>query len=195
MNGIMHRKIVLFRSDLFHKSNVGSDLQRSKIITDLYNLKNTSKEIDNSNTGCIRLFKPQLEIHWLYDEIYQLISKAIDFYDEEDIIFKSKRKDNIDITYWANINSKGSRNVFHSHKENNFSLIYYVQAEGTGALRFANHSNLLGDCNNTSPFVRDFEIFPKNGDLFLWPSYVPHEVETNMSNVDRINLAFNINLT
>ena len=54
MNGIMHRKIVLFRSDLFHKSNVGSDLQRSKIITDLYNLKNTSKEIDNTNTGCIR---------------------------------------------------------------------------------------------------------------------------------------------
>lgn len=194
MNGIMLRQITLFRADLFHKPNIGTDEQISQIITELYRLKETLTEIDNSNPGCVRLLNPKIEISWLYKEVHQLVSKAIDFYDKEDIIFKSKRKDTIDITHWANINSKGSRNVFHSHKENNFSLIYYLQAEGTGSLRFVNQSNILGDCNNTSPYVRDFEIFPKNGDLFLWPSWVPHEVETNLSNIDRINLAFNVTL-
>lgn len=190
----MHRQTTLFRADLFHKENIGTTEQRIELIKELKAASSNLEEIDMSNPGCQRIYKSCKNIEWLYKEIDQLLSSAIDFYQKEDTIFKSHSKERKKTYYWANINSPGSRNVFHSHKENTFSLVYYLQAGETGALRFVNSSNILGDCNPISPFSRDFEVHPKEGDLFLWPSWVPHEVETNQSNIERINLVFNITL-
>ena len=52
----------------------------------------------------------------------------------------------------------------------------------------------MHDCNQKTPFVRDFTIEPKDGDLLVWPAWVPHFVEENKSNKQRINIATNINL-
>ena len=43
--------------------------------------------------------------------------------------------------------------------------------------------------------IRSYGVTPKDGDLFIWPGWVPHQVEENKSNQQRINLAFSINLT
>ena len=36
---------------------------------------------------------------------------------------------------------------------------------------------------------------PNDGDLIIWPGWIPHEVEENPASHERINFAFNINLT
>ena len=70
-----------------------------------------------------------------------------------------------------------------------FSFLYYVQATDTGSLILRNPSNLMVECNPQSPFVRAFSYPPEDGDLILFPSWIPHEVNTNKSNIQRINIA------
>ena len=94
---------------------------------------------------------------------------------------------------WANINYRYAYNRYHEHSNCLWAGIYYVQAEGTGNLMFYNPANTLQQCNPNSPFIRKTGIIPKDGMLILWPGWVPHEVEENKSNQQRINLAWGIN--
>ena len=73
-----------------------------------------------------------------------------------------------------------------------FVGLYYIDAEGTGDLIFHNPINLVSDCNPKSPFVRTVSYPPKNGNLLLWPAWVPHEVEINNSDRYRINIYLRI---
>ena len=100
----------------------------------------------------------------------------------------------IHLSIWTNVNEPGSTNDIHSHKIANFACTYNLQTAGTGYLTFKNPANLLNDCSVQSPFVRDFKIEPKDGDLLIWPAWVPHYVEENKSNKQRINIATNITL-
>ena len=60
-------------------------------------------------------------------------------------------------------------NVIHSHKEDAWSGIYYVQSEGTGNLVFHKSSKYYYQhCNTKSPFTRKTGIQPKDGMLVLW---------------------------
>jgi uncharacterized protein (TIGR02466 family) len=183
--------ITLFRSDIFIESNVGSLDQRADIISQIKQKQiKFSKGMKNSNEGCYRISTPCTDINWLLNKIDVILNHAIEFYADQDSMFK--RNLPVNINYWANINSVGSRNNMHSHKSESFSAVYYLQATGTGELRFPNPANLLGDCSRTSPFIRDFFLDPKDGDLVLWPSWMMHEVESNLSSKERINLAFDI---
>jgi uncharacterized protein (TIGR02466 family) len=149
-----------------------------------------------SNPGCFRIDKPDINIGWLFDEINVLLVEAVKFYKQEDTIFsKLPISTDATVTWWANINAPGSRNILHTHKEDEFSCVYYLQGTDTGDLRFPNPANILGDCAKTSPFTRDFLFAPNDGDLILFPSWLPHEVEPNLSNRDRINIAFNFKVT
>ena len=50
------------------------------------------------------------------------------------------------------------------------------------------------DCNQKSPYIRNVKVEPQDGDLLIWPAWVPHLVERNESNKQRINIAINIKL-
>ena len=192
----MIKQVPLFHADLLHKTNVGTLEQRADLIKQIKKKQNEFPAGSaDSNPGCWRLSEPCTDINWLFDEINGMLTQAIDLYADKDKVFtRFARCEEISVSYWANVNQPGSRNTFHTHKEDHFSLCYYLQAEGTGNLRMVNHINILGDCNKTAPFVRDVSIAPKDGDLFLWPAWVPHEVEANLSDKERINLVFNIKL-
>lgn len=189
-------KRTAFRAEIFTNCDVGTPEQRAEIIKQLKSYQNHCTGMGFSNPGCFRIDKPNINIGWLFDEISVLLSEAVKFYQQEDRIF-SKLEINKDaiVTWWANINQPGSRNTFHTHKEDEFSCVYYLQGTETGDLRFPNPANLLGDCSKTSPFTRDFLFAPNDGDLILFPSWLPHEVEPNLSNKERINLAFNFKVT
>lgn len=185
----------LFRSDIFVQSNVGSLADRQTLISQIQQLKHSTPEMGFSNPGCYRMDFPLETIGWLSDKISVLLHEAVAFYSVEDPIFnKIKKTSNAKLVAWANINAPGSRNTMHTHKEDDFSGVYYLQATDCGDLRFPNPANILGDCGKTSPFMRDFSFAPKDGDLIIWPSWLAHEVEPNLSNRERINLAFNIRI-
>lgn len=185
--------IPLCRADVF-KTNVGTTDQIQDLITEILELKQDNPEgISKSNDGCWRYNNPCKDIDWLMHYILNLLDDAVDFYNNHDKIFNSRSKNNlVQVDYWANVNEPNSRNSIHAHKQAQFSAVYYLQVSGTGALKFTNPVNILSDCNTGSPFTADVAIEPTEGDLILWPSWMPHEVGTNFSDKQRINLAFDL---
>lgn len=192
----MISKRIAFRADIFTKDNVGTDSQRADVVAGLRQYQTQGNGMNFSNPGCFRIDKPNINIGWLFEEINVLLVEAVKFYQQEDTVFsRLEITKDATVNWWANINAPGSRNTFHTHKEDEFSCVYYLQGTDTGDLRFPNPANLLGDCAKTSPFTRDFLFAPTDGDLILFPSWMPHEVEPNLSNRERINIAFNFKIT
>ena len=101
---------------------------------------------------------------------------------------------------WAIVNEKGAMNQKHHHSNSDLSAAYYVTAkEGCGNIIFydprpgkvykhpySKEPNLL---NTTTNGVK-----PETGMLILFPSYLEHSVDANISDNKRIVISFNISL-
>ena len=101
---------------------------------------------------------------------------------------------------WAIINEKGAWNQKHQHSNSDISAAYYVTAhEGCGDIVFydprparvykrpiAKHPNKLNGTVNS--------IKPEAGMLVLFPSYLDHSVNPNVSDKKRIVISFNLSL-
>ena len=189
----------LYYCDLFTKKNVGTKKQRKDLLDKIHYLKkNNIGEADGSNKDCFRsTYEYGEELDWLREVIRDFVVEISKFYGDCDKIFRdtvSQETQQCDLSIWTNVNEPGSTNDIHTHKDFNFACTYNLQTEGTGNLVFSNPANLLSDCNQKSPFIRNYKIEPKDGDLLIWPAWVPHYVEENKSNKQRINIATNINL-
>ena len=112
-----------------------------------------------------------------------------------------KEKQTIKISnMWAIINTGGSTNSRHHHGNSTISGAYYVRApKDCGDIVFydprpgpvykhpiAKSPNILNASVNS--------IKPEEGMLILFPSYLEHSVNPNLSNKKRIVISFNINL-
>lgn len=187
--------ITLYEAVLHTASNVGTDTQITGLLDKISFIRDTTSAL-NTNENCWRSEHKYNDIDWLLKEITTNVFHAIEYYSTKDTVFSQAlhkyNKKNLQIFYWTNINQPLSRNVMHSHKSAVFSGVYYVQGSDTGALRIVNPANMLGECNSLSPFTRDFYYTPRDRDLILWPSWLPHEVEVNTSSKERINIAYDI---
>ena len=112
-----------------------------------------------------------------------------------------KQKQSININnMWAIINTGGSANLRHQHGNSTISGAYYVRApKNSGDIVFydprpapvytypkAVNPNLLNAQVNG--------ISPKEGALVLFPSYLDHSVNENLSDEERIVISFNISI-
>ena len=112
-----------------------------------------------------------------------------------------KEKQSVKISnMWAIINTGGSTNSRHQHGNSTISAAYYVRApKNCGDIVFydprpapvfyyptALSSNLLNAQVNS--------VTPKEGALILFPSYVDHSVNENLSNNERIVISFNVTI-
>ncbi len=112
-----------------------------------------------------------------------------------------KEKQTVSINnMWAIINIGGSANLRHQHGNSTISGAYYVRApEKSGDIVFydprpapvysypvAKNPNLLNAQING--------INPKEGALVLFPSYLDHSVNENLSDSERIVISFNITI-
>ena len=191
--GIAH----LYHSDLFKKSDVGTKKQRKDLLDKIHFLKkNNINSADESTEGCFRsTYRYGEELNWLRDEVSNFTQSICKYYVEQDQKLKmhmTEQTQQTHLSIWTNVNEPGSTNVLHSHKGVSFACTYNLQTEGTGNLVFKNPANLLNDCHIKSPFTRNYKLEPKDGDLLVWPSWVPHEVEINNSDKQRINIAINV---
>ena len=99
---------------------------------------------------------------------------------------------------WANVSPKYAYNNFHTHPNSLWSGVYYVQCpKDCGKIRFSNRS-----CNDVQPiYNKDKELSPHQWDfmyhepfegrLILFPSNLGHDVQQNLSDVERISISFN----
>lgn len=195
----MKEPAILFKADFFSYANVGTPEQRQEIIQQLLNLKASgAKDINamSNNQGCWRISHPIKDCKWLNDAVATIVSEAFTYYTNIPGSRIAMYKDPSEVTIgsWCNINEKYARNVYHSHKKSIFACVFYLQGTDTGNLILTNPANVLNDCSDFAPFTRDFLFSPKDGDLILWPAWVPHEVEPNMSDRQRINIVFDIDI-
>ncbi len=101
---------------------------------------------------------------------------------------------------WAIINKGGAANARHHHGNSAISAAYYVRApKNSGDIVFYDprpapiyyHPNSK-NVNSLNAMVNS--VSPVEGALVLFPSYLDHSVNANLSDEERIVISFNINL-
>ena len=111
------------------------------------------------------------------------------------------KKNKIEIpNIWSIINKRGSSNAMHIHSNSYISAAYYVKApEKCGDIVFYDprQSRLvrkpkISKLNNLNG--EEVNIKPTDGLLVLFPSYLYHSVNENLSNEERIVISFNVDL-
>jgi uncharacterized protein (TIGR02466 family) len=100
---------------------------------------------------------------------------------------------------WVNFNdSRNCMNTEHIHGET-FSGVFYLQApEESGRLVLKNPgmNRMWNGCNLTqskNQFTGEMiKIEPEEGSIVIFPSYLPHLVEPNNHDEERISISFNV---
>lgn len=89
---------------------------------------------------------------------------------------------------WGNINYKHCFNRPHIHGETLAGVFYLKVPENSGRLVLCNPA-----VRSEGKFVResDYSITPKDFSLIIFPSWLEHYVEPNLSNEKRISISFN----
>tara|TARA_B100000035_G_scaffold315166_1_gene334213 strand:- start:2372 stop:2974 length:603 start_codon:yes stop_codon:yes gene_type:complete len=101
---------------------------------------------------------------------------------------------------WAIINKKDDFNVIHIHPNCYLSAAYYVKApKNCGRFQVENPNAAkkytfpeIENKNELNVEVAGIDI--SEGDLFIFPSYLPHKVGKNESDDDRIVISFNVDI-
>jgi uncharacterized protein (TIGR02466 family) len=125
--------------------------------------------------------------------INDLAQHALDFANimSENLGLKNVYK-NVD--FWINVNKENSYNVVHGHPRADLSLVYYVKVNKlNGELTLmrsdgAHHTLLY----KNRPQQLRYSIQPITGRMYCFPAHILHYVTTNLSEEDRISIAFNV---
>ena len=121
----------------------------------------------------------------------------------------SRQGDLVLTNFWINISGKGSLNTPHTHSGLTYSGVYFfkVPKEMRGG-RFLFYRNFNEADFISTEYMGAFKegyqlqgydfpintISPKENMLVVFPSWVPHAVEINLSDEERISLSFNFKL-
>ena len=105
---------------------------------------------------------------------------------------------------WININKKNNFNRLHNHPECDLSGVLWINIpKGSGNLEFESpHSFTAYSVVNSysEKFKLDsynypgYKMYPKEGSMLVFPSYLEHMVKPNESDEDRISVSFNLDI-
>ncbi len=101
---------------------------------------------------------------------------------------------------WANVNNTHSSNHVHHHPNSLLSGVYYLQTpENCGSIFFydprVGSQMLVPPLLQGTPWTREkVRITPEPGKMVIFPSWLWHGVEPNMSQDERISISFNIGI-
>lgn len=192
-------KETVFFPQLCWETNILDTINNEELINFAYETQEKDEGITISNSlgyhssylnvsnGCDDRLKS------LLDEIIPLVRQII-----EDKFYIDPKSKVFSIDSWININPKYSYNNQHTHGGNVLlSIVYYAKVpKDSGNFYFklesskADKINSLGiDKSNIFSTYREF--LPQKGDLLIFPGWVDHGVNQNISEEDRISYAFN----
>jgi uncharacterized protein (TIGR02466 family) len=99
---------------------------------------------------------------------------------------------------WLNEMTSGATHELHNHYGSNFSGCFYVQVpENSGFITF---ETLLSRYDRAPLEVKEYKVFNssewnatvKQGELFLWESFVKHQVKPTAYKGKRLSIAFDV---
>ena len=104
------------------------------------------------------------------------------------------------VTAWANVNEDGHYNRHHTHANNHWSGVYYVDlgepdaaVTPNGAIEFIDPRPAVGVCEIPgAAAVTTWTLQPEAGELLLFPSWLRHGVLPFHGAGQRISIAFNL---
>lgn len=106
---------------------------------------------------------------------------------------------------WANINKKNNSNRVHTHGRSDWSIAYYLtdvpQEMGTiffedpVAQRFTNGAQGVFIDSPSFENQNTIEFTPYEGQLYIFPSWLPHGVRQNQSEKARISMSANFTIS
>ena len=160
---------------------------KGRIVTNRGNNSYQSNNLDFSlENKKLKLYKLMQTVDLLVQNIYMGIWQG-------DIILANA---------WLNINRKGAFNVPHIHDESVLSgCIYLKVPSNSGSLSIEKNYNEQFIYSNIGKVKKDnpqphitatrMYIAPEEGEVIVFPSHIPHQVDPNESDEDRISIAFN----
>ena len=100
---------------------------------------------------------------------------------------------------WANVNPKGGMNRAHIHPNSLWSGVYYVKAnKNSGHLKIDDPRSIasmsrprLKEKQHPIRLWRETSFEPKVGRLIMFPAWLVHAVDPNLSDELRISVSFN----
>ena len=105
---------------------------------------------------------------------------------------------------WININNKGNSNSMHLHMRCDLAGVFYLKVpKNSGRLKFVSPHDYLyygeRECykeefKNSLSHYSDCSREPTEGEIYIFPSSLYHEVTPSESRQDRISVGFNIKL-
>ena len=101
---------------------------------------------------------------------------------------------------WSVINKKNSSNLRHTHPNCILSAAYYVKApKNSGKIKFWDPKEVKtmrypSIQKLTELSAESVKYEPEPGILFIFPAYLHHAVEENLSDEDRIVISFNVDI-
>ena len=102
---------------------------------------------------------------------------------------------NITVTnVWANMLKKGEYHFLHSHNEHTMSGAYYLQVpENSGQIYFRDPRPQTNSW--TQKFIDNGNMrfyTPKEGDLYLFPSFLDHGTTPHNNEIERVMISFDL---
>ncbi len=102
---------------------------------------------------------------------------------------------------WANMNAPGAAHGLHSHPNNFLSGVYYVRVPNGGTPSIftirASRRRFCGRPSSSSPPIipTRWSCGWAEGTVLLFPAWLPHSVDANRGDRDRISVSFNVMLS
>ncbi|MDO9519674.1 MAG: TIGR02466 family protein [Pseudohongiella sp.] len=100
---------------------------------------------------------------------------------------------------WVNISPPGASNQVHFHPNCHFSGVYYVSldAPDCGSIffrdpRVASRMMTYPVDKATEFTASELRMRPEEGRMYVFPGWLEHGVEENLSSKDRISISFNV---
>lgn len=100
---------------------------------------------------------------------------------------------------WINVNTPGSYNLSHNHPQSDIAGCLWVEGpENSGNIILKNPNgyvdfNIIDATDYTAQLSSHVVIHtPIPGKMLLFPAHIMHSVEENLSQQDRISIAFNL---
>jgi uncharacterized protein (TIGR02466 family) len=175
--------------DSFYTSDLDKTIYNQKLVNFINDikLKQNNRQLSNRGGWQSDLLNTKETI------LNPLITKIVDVCLGLPLDLKNVSIDQI----WANINKKHDYNVIHSHGgKYTISGTYYVKAPkncGKIIFRDPRPGAMLNTLFNKKYDKGEFRFFdPTDGMLILFPSFLEHFVEPNLSEEDRISISFDI---
>ena len=191
----------LFPVPVFEKKLDNHEELNKELEKYIYNLKkNDPKGQIKSNSGGWHSpyfnIKNSPPLHKFISSFNDYLYKVV----SDHMSWKCEPKNVNIINMWSVINQKNTFNIRHAHPNSMMSAAYYVKAKkNSGNINFFDPKEIKTMYHPPYKEYNDLsseavKIEPEEGKLLLFPAYLQHSVDKNLSDEDRIVISFNVDI-